>query len=773
MNSLHKAWIMKESLVFIGLGETGANIAPVSSHNITARHINPGEFKEWLQTKLFPIYKECKAKKVSAIRYIFTAAAYEDTDITLRTFIETLIDIHKSILVIPVELEAFILLPSIEADQRTKAKCYQFFIELNGLDSKESPSLIWLLDSDRMPFERLKEVIDIYLSTDLYRSFNEEIKLKLTRGREFLYGSVGIGKLCFPATKWQDSLGLMLARDLLNIKALSPLEAVSDATKIQISQVHSLFKKRLTDLASLIAEPVMLSRQNILPANLAIEEENSIEKFLAKLRLLIEQKKIKCYRKILPLAEALYKDVKKELEEILDQAPHAPYSAWGFIGLVLGVGGPYLEFLQKEPLEESEAPYPVSIESFLFGWQGQTASPILKRLLHEASEMLRKFYKAYQLPLPELSSWEALQNEVECLLQQPDMDKLLGADKEFIRALQHKVSFIVEALAEPYTHPFTSGGFQDIVGLFEAQLITTLERVMDQARSVLKKIQDLDQKISELGWHRYDPRSWSLFSKKRALQKELQQLKEYMELICVEVFEGYQRLFPFFFALFVAKKLRELINPLEEEIKAFISKLEETRHWIQEQIDKIYPSVTPFEIHIVEDQDDIKKLYYHKFSKPKLTEYFEEFLEDLSEDKSLSTGISQFYSPGARRKLFFDGIQDYAKSKFGWIREWNATKAISFLKKQRSMAQRLELASHPLLKINESTEAVPQSALLIGIGPKAHNPFTASYFPNKAPVFFNHDDPETITGLRLYHGFPATSIEAQEHWEKCWQKDFS
>ncbi len=73
MNSLHKAWIMKESLVFIGLGETGANIAPVSSHNITARHINPGEFKEWLQTKLFPIYKECKAKKVSAIRYIFTA----------------------------------------------------------------------------------------------------------------------------------------------------------------------------------------------------------------------------------------------------------------------------------------------------------------------------------------------------------------------------------------------------------------------------------------------------------------------------------------------------------------------------------------------------------------------------------------------------------------------------------------------------------------------------------------------------------------------------
>ena len=761
---------MKEALVFIGFGEIARKVRPFSPYSLLIEGGAQTFSEEELERELLTFYQDFKVTGAERVRYITLFPPYEGFGLSVQHVFKVIADLHREVILLPFETEAFILLPSVKSDRTAKARGYRFFENLETIPPRSVPELLWLLDPDRLPDDLVDDILSLYLSTNVYRSFNAQAETKANRAKGRRYSSLGVAKLVFPAQKWHEYLSLMLVRDLLGVRPLSPVSVSLETARMALSQILPFLTSKLSKISEAVSRPATFPQSEILLEGLAIDEEERLEKFLARLKLHINQKKAKCWDEMNSDAELFCQEAKKELESILDEAPHGLYSAWGFMGLILASGGPYLEFLKElDPWPEGLSG--VSLQSFLFGWQERIPSPVLDLLFREVMKELRQFYVSWLLPFPEPATWEAIFQELCRLLEVPELEKIIGEGRNFIEALKEKTEIVVMAAERPYASPLSGEDLEGILELLEARAREYLQGVINEVSPVRKEFEELEQRIAALGWKKYLPWFWPLLFRKRAKKAEFERAKARLRQAYLQVLERRQRLFPCYFAPFVAERLSELLETLEEEIKAFISLLGENRSSADQRIDGMDFSLPPFGFQVVKTEEDIKSLYYHKFGPQDIPRLFDKFIQSFKEPGEPPPKVSDFYTPAEKRTAFIRGLCAYSLASFAWVKDWDVRKVIAHLKKGNEMGSLLERRAETFLQFKDPVPTDIETALFVGLDNESRSPFPSSAFSAPSPLFYSHGKPEIITGLRLCHGFPASSMEGWEHWRTCAQRE--
>jgi len=761
---------MKEVLILIGFGEAAKKVEPFSPYTLLVEGEPQAFSEEKLEKDLLSFYQDFKVKGAERVKYFILFPPYESFTFSFRDIYRVVAGLHREAVLLPFESETFVLLPSVNSDRSAKAKCYRFFETLESTPPSGAPDLTWLLDTDLLPDHLVGDLLSLYLSTDIYRSFNAQAEIEGTKEKGHRYSSIGVAKLVFPAKRWHEYLSLMLVRELLGVRKISAFPVSLDTARMALSQLFPFLKAKLGRISEATSKPAVLPQAEILLEGLAVDEEERLEKFLARLKLYIDQEKAKRWEEIKPDAEIFYQEVRRELETTIDESPHGLYSAWGFIGLLLASSGPYVEFLRAlDPWPEDLAA--VSLQSFLFGWQEKTPSPPLDLLFKEVVRELRQFYQSRFLPFPEPGTWKALLEELCRLLAVPELDKVLGEGKEFIEALKKRIEPIVMAYENPYRWPLSGKNLEDILELLETRAREYLREVLREVSSVKKDFEELEGKITALGWKRYLPWHWSLLSRLRAQKAEFETAKMRLREAYLQVLERRRNLFACYFAPFAAERLSEILKPLEEEIEAFVSLTDENRSLVTKRMEGMDFHLPPFGFQVVETEEEIKKLFYHQFPPQDIPRLFDEFIQSFKKSGEPPPKLSDFYTPVEKRREFIKGLYTYSLAKFTWIQDWDVGKVITYLKKEDKMASFLEKKSGTFLHVKDPIPKDLQTAIFIGLNNENRNPFPDSAFSRPAPVFYPHRDPELIIGLRLSHGFPSSSVEGWENWKKCHEQE--
>lgn len=563
-----------------------------------------------LEKKLLAFYQDIKFKAISRVRYVIILPTRPESELNLPVMFEMFMNLHRDGISPPFETEVFILLPSISADRAIKAKCYHSFETLENVPQAHRPDFLWLFDTDRFSENLLDTLLSTYLSTNAYRTFNSGYLAGEDGRKQLNYSSFGLIEFFFPAEKWQEYLSAMLVNDLLASDRLRPLSVNSDTARTASSQIFPFLQDKLAKIEAEITKPAAFQEADILHEGLAAGEREGLEKFFVRLKHYINQEKAKRWEYIQSDIRNFKQEVIREVESYLDESPRGLHSAWGFLGLVLNSGGPYIDYF-KNSLAQMDTTDGVSLQSFLFGWQGKKSSPVLEILFREITNEIRMFYQSHYLTFPEPKTWEYLYGELSRLLGLSDLEKLLSAREiKFIENLKDKIETITEGIQSPHTLPFSEQDLEDILFLIEGQVRERLKKMLAEAEGVKEKYLEMVEKTETLGWKKILPFFWPLLLEKWSWKFQLESIRKKLKGAYLQVLKRRKRLFPCYFAPFVSENLFDSLEPLENEIKDFISLIEEHKSFVENKIQNMDFNVPPFATHIIETEEEIRSVYY-------------------------------------------------------------------------------------------------------------------------------------------------------------------
>lgn len=795
---------MSSEIVYIGFGENSKLVKEDFSHTIIFSQkegdifISGGSIdeiekdfsakKETFLKKLIEYYQIFKRKKTTNIRYLLFSSLDENIGVSIPLEVaETIYKFHIEVIHMPCSIEGIFLLPSLKANKKEKANCYAFLEKLDELivNNNKKFNFLWLLDTNYFPISALKEIFDIYLSTDIYAQFHAQAEANILKGkfleRPTAYSTLGILKLIFPVEKWQKYLSLKLKKDILTLTRLSLLEPTIDIAKLAVSAWSSFFEKtNLPETVDFITSYKKLEGEKEILEGLLKETEEVeeiINRFFGKLEHATNQEISNIWEeKLKQHSEEFFNYLKKEIEDILDKDSHGPFNALAFITLILNTNGPYTHILKKVEQKE-EIPLPTTLSGYLFGMKGKESSEVLKIIFNEIIDELKIIYSKHFIPLPEIKDWDSLWNEFERLTNLSEFTILFGNDKERILELKEITQIIKNTSKRPYSNPLTSANIKKILSILEKEDKRQLKQLADEVKSIEEKFNYINNQIKNLGWRKYLPYKWGLFLDKKEIEKERIKIRNKLKEKALLMIEKKKRLIPCYTAIFFYEKLREKINPLEKEIKEFVNSLINELQNAEKEMENIFFESNELNKQIVEKTDEnILKLYHTQFSSQDIPEniFEKEFFSFLKVLK-IPSKISSFYSKD-KREQFFEMLSLFCLNKFAWLLDWNIEKVLIYLGKVEEALYTLESSCIPFLKIKEYPEEKVRQCLYIGIEDETITKLNRSPYCDCLKgnhQFYSTKNAWEIVGLKIIHGFPLFVIEGWEHLKKCYEKEIT
>ena len=490
---------MKEAVVFLDMYRIHLE-KDVFPFSVVAGDQTCGISKEDLESELPVFFEDFKATDIQKIRYVIVSAPGDSKALPFPELMRTIYDLHKRIIILPFEAEVFLLLPSARAQSNEKARCFEFFKTLQKTNPWERPDLIWMIDTDRLSPELFPEVLLSYLSTDAYRSFNARMLLTEQVPKEAcICGSMGLHRIVFNAGAWNRYLSLMLARDILNTPPLSPFAMRLETAAMALSQVSPFMVANLESLAGELNKPVTFSQtDNFLEGFIRHEIQDPTELF-DRLEIMIQQEAGIRWEAALQKAQEFTQQVKDECIQVLDHAPHGPYSAWGFVGLLMQSSGPYVEFFKalKEWPQDLKA---TSLQGYLFGWREREPSPVLNLLFREIIGDLRQVYAKRVLSFPSLQTWPALLQELDRLFAAKDIKRILAEDMAYAEDLRKQVEGVVNNGINPFARPFDTAGLKSLISLIERSDRKAIVDAMETMATIHQQIRNVEEEFRSLKW---------------------------------------------------------------------------------------------------------------------------------------------------------------------------------------------------------------------------------------------------------------------------------
>jgi len=787
---------MKEAAVYIGIGKQIKGVNELFNYAITLNNEHSDfiisgnrveEFKKDFISKkenfleiIGQYYQRFKQENVTNIRYFLFSSLAEDIGTSIPLEVTRAIrDFHKEVTIMTCEIEAFFLLPSLDAIKSQKAQCYSFLMELNNDYSLFD--FIWLIDANRLPQLALKDTISSYLSTNAYRSFNSLSKTAILN-EKFLdmpisYSTLGIFKLLFPAEKWQKFLSLKLGKDILSLSRLSPFEPTKKMVEMAVSSYRYFFERtRLPKMVNIIKSCTALSGKEEPLAGLMEEEEEIekiIERFFAKLDLLTIQEEEKLWEEggLKEECENFTEEVREEAERIMDEESHGPFSSLGFITLLLDTQGPYTTLLRELEEKGEKVSFSINLSGYLFGWSGEKPSVILKIIFNEIGEELRQIYSTYFLPFPELVTWHALLRELNRIINLPNFNILLGKDTGRVLKLKESAEIVINGYEKRYTSPLTSRKVIYILNVIEEPGKKRLKELLEEVRSIEKKFVEINGKIKSLGWRKYLPNKWGLFLDRKDIRKAREEVRSRLRKQGESVIEKRQRLLPCYASIFVYERLKEKLLFLENKVRGFTDALIAELQRLKREMEEITFEKDPITWQIAEKEEkDISSLYYKEFSSQDIPKIFEdEFFKFIK----LPPRISQFYHD-KEREQFFINLHTFCLYKFNWLLDLNAEKVMFHLKKVEDALYTLQSSCRPFVTFKEYPEEKVKSCLYVGLEDETRTKLSDPQYSQclrGSYQFYNTGNPWEIPGLRIVHGFPLFAIEGWEHWKRCCEEE--
>jgi len=801
---------MKVEVIYIGLGEKAKLVTEDFSYTITfskkegditvsgkSRDEIKEDFfakKEEFFKKLIEYYQIFKQKNITSIRYVLFSPLDEDIGVSIPLEVaETVYRFHTEVAHIPCSIEGIFLLPLLKADKKEKANCYGFLTRLDEIIANSNNrnnrfNFLWLLDVNYFPISALKEIFNIYLSTDAYAQFNTQAEANILKG-EFLgnptaYSTLGIIRLIFPAQKWQKYLSLKLKKDILALAHPSFVEPNLSTAKLAVSGWTSFFKKtNIPQIISLITSYRRLKGEKEILESILIETEDLkkiIDRFFAKLEHAINQEISNIWEETFEQhSERFLNHLKKEVEDIIDKDSSGPFNALAFITLILNTNGPYTDIL-KNAEQKEEVPFPATLSGYLFGIKSnKESSEILKIIFNEVVKELKTIYSKHIISLPEVEDWDDLWNELERLTNLSDFSILFENDNERILELKEITQIIKDTSERPYSNPLTPVIIKDILNILGKEDKRQLNQLAEEVISVEEKLEHINNQIKKLGWRKYLPHKWGLFSDKKKAEKERIEIRNRLKEKALLTIENKKRLVPCYIAIFLYEKLREKITPLEKEIREFVDSLINELEDAEKEMENISFESNELNKQVIEKTDEnilkLLKLHYKEFSSQNVLDIFEKEFFSFLELLKMPTKISRFYSKD-RRKQFFEILNQFCLNKFAWLLNLNIEKILIHLGKAEQALYTLQSSCVPFLKIKEYPEEKVRQCLYIGIKDETITKFNRfPYFDclKGTYQFYSTKNPWEIVGLKIVHGFPLFVIEGWEHLKKCYEEEES
>lgn len=763
---------MRKAVVIIDL--TGSSEEAKSSGNSHYRRLTGEDLiflaEERLEAHLTSLCQSFKASGVEAVRYCILFEPSREDETSWLSALQAIATLHADVVQISPEVEGFLMLPSLDADDAAKSSCYRFLEKFQSGAYDILPLHVWLFDRDRMRGEPLVEIVPVFLATTVYGAFTDEVRLRLEKERPFASSSLGVAQICFPAGEWSRCFASRLLCDMLMIPPLTPFNVNEETARLALSELLPLLKDRLGGITREVLKPAQFPQADVLMEGILFDETNGLSQFMGRLTLHIQQEKTRRYAGMESDTAAFAQGVQKELEQRLDESRHGPYSALGFLGLLLLQGGPYLDYFKEHGIREGEA-VPLSLDSFLFGWHEKVPSAVLDLLLEAVVNELRLFYESHYLPFPEPGTWQTLLDELRRLLEIKELETLLGTERKSIELLEEKVEVILENRRDPFQEPFSQRDFDVILQWIEARARAHLGGIIDQVQGVKKRLLEAVERWEGLGWKKLVPFFWHYLLAKWQRSRDYETAKLKLRLAYQKVMDGRRRIFPCYLAPFVAEKLGEQLTPLWTDISQFVSMIDSRRIDARQRVFLMEAAARARRWDVLEKQEEIDRLYYRELQPEELPKCLPELLVQLGEQEGCKAALSSFYRTDSRRKLFFAGLESYALVKYAWVNGWDVLKAMAFLRKEERVLALLEDQSKPVLKVAETAWSDAPKAFYVGMHVASPGQFDGTPFQGPAPIFYLHRDPEVILGLTLIHGLPVSAIEGWQHWKTCVAKE--
>lgn len=820
---------MKKAEFIIGIGNQGAVFArrlkeklrPDSSRKIL--NIVPGDMesddrsslsilteKDHLETrKTFCSQKERFFKflgnhfhdsvnredsRVGACRYILLCLLKESPGSALPLELAWLIrEFHREQSLLPLEIEAVIVLPSFEDSTEEKALAYACLRELNhfqaepqsGGITKEAPfDFIWFADpskcsshEDEEGFSYLLEVLALYLSTESYNEFHQQalsgFQKNLFQNKASCFSSFGLYRLYFPWKSWVDLLGAVLAEEILSHGPLSPLVLNTEVMQKRTERVSAFFDENgLEDrLKEILQHDESIEDSHELIA--WMKEEKKKEKdvpaqLFDRARLIIEKNKEALWgnREYDKYIKSCAENARKEAEALMDKASNGILEAELFLSLLLEQKSRFTTLPVTKNGEESIVIK--GIPSILFGQIQGTSHSLQDLMLKKIATELKEIYERRYIPWNEPAGWEDLYIELKKIFELEKTSDMLKDDEERARELYQLIKEIVEDQDVGKKGRKARTRLESFLHTSEQSAQRQVKKAATELEGIEAKISSVIKEIKGLGWKILLPHKWGhLFSWAKCKQIRSKKVREVSRQSHL-YFQKTSSLLPYYLLRQFYDRLTEAVQDVREEVTGFINLLLAETQRLRQFVQSISFPDDRITYHVAK-KDDLSSFYYHKFSKNDLPALIEDFHKFLPIEEPI---YSKYYRTGKRAE-YLQNLDIFNKEQFLWLGGWSVEKVMFHLDRYQKPLTNLSSNLCPMVHFKKYPEDHVRDCLYIGLEDKEKTKLSKGPYDRYLKgthQFYSTGERCWIHGIKIIHGHTIFSLEGIPHLRQCYQK---
>jgi hypothetical protein len=699
-------------------------------------------------------------------------------------------EFHRERSLLPLEIEAVLVLPGLNASSEAKACAYAQLKELNHAHNqcpsgKPAPmDFIWVADPARSRSEYsqdelncLLEAMVIYLSTEAHQELHQqvarEVHLSPFLKKPSVASSFGLGRLHFPQGKWIDLLGAVLSRDILSAGPLAPLKVDGDRLRAWSEKAAGFLEEQ--GLESRVRE-ILLHTESVRESpefdawlrDEKNEEEDLPAQLSDRVRLILKDKADEVWgmRDYGGYAKRLGDKVRSMAEAIMEESSKGLLEAELFLSLLLEEIGPPASLVDfgKEDLNAAAIK---GVPSLFFGRPG-LPSLFQERTLGQVADELRGIYSRRFIRREDSKTWGGLSSDLGDLLRLETSAAMLKDDQKRIQ----DIFSLAEAGTRAQGAGQTGGGarawLDDFIKVREQGALRDVVAEAAVLEKIEERIADVVQRMRAAGWKmvlplRWGPLvSWGFYRWRRSgtVKKVLRLSRRYFEEMGAQL--------PNMVLGRCYDSVMQAIREVREEVQGFISELREEVRRVEEFIGSTTFRDDSITCHVAK-KDDLESLYFHSFQAEDLFNLFERFHAEVS----AGGPVYSVHYRQHRRAAYLTELKAFSRYQFAWLLAWNAEDVMLHLNRSQEALTHLCHNTHRTVHFEKYPEDHLRDCLYIGLEEEKKTKLSCD--PNVRCLrgnyqFYSTGDKEWISGLRLSHGHTFFSLEGVEHLRQCYQQ---
>lgn len=728
---------------------------------------------------------------VSACRYHIVGLLDEPLGSALPLEAALLIrEFHRERSLLPLEIEATLVLPALNAPSEAKACGYALLKELNhfhfrGPAGGVAPmDFIWVGDPARSRSDDpqdelgyLLEAMALYLCTDAHQELHQqvarEVHLSLFRKKPSTASSFGLGRLHFPQRKWIDLLGAVLSRDILSTGPLAPLKMGGDRLRAWSEKATGFLEEQ--DLPARVKE-ILLHTESVRESpefDAWLRDEKNKEEDLPsqlsdRVRLILKDKADAVWemRDYGGYAKRLGEKTRGMAEAIMEESPKGLLEAELFLSLLLEELGPHTGLLDsgKEGLSATSIN---GVPSLFFG-SPDLPSLFQERTLGQVADELKGIYGRRFIRRADSKSWAGLSSDLEELLHLETSSAMLKDDQKRVQ----DIFALAEAGVQAHRAEQTGGGARAWLDKF----ITDREQGARQAvvaeGAALERIEERivgeAERMKAAGWRMLLPHRWGFLFSWGLFRWRRSKTVNTIQRLSRGYFEEMGSLLPYVLLGRCYDSVVQAVREVHEDVQRFIDLLRDEVNRIEQFIASTDFKDDSITYHLAR-KEDLNSLYFHTFSPNGLYRLFERFHAELSGGGPV---YSVCYRPHARAG-YLAGLKTFSRNQFVWLGSWNAEDVMLYLNRSQEALTHLGHKTHRIVHFEKFPEDHLRDCLYIGLEEAEKTKLSSE--PHAKCLrgnyqFYSTGDREWINGLRLVHGHTFFSLEGVAHLRQCYQQ---